>query len=92
MQGLFFANWSNGPNTGNKNANGTYTHILKTTATAVTQTFYVSGNNNFIGKIDDIKCEELGWMDSQRYMMLSMPTSGDATTKHYAALKELPCG
>ncbi len=79
----------NGPNTGNKNANGTYTHILKTTATAVTTNFYVSGNNNFIGKIDDIKCEELGWMDSTEiYDAVYAATSGDATTKHYAALKE----
>jgi uncharacterized protein (TIGR02145 family) len=80
-----FGSADTGSTTGNISTAGTYTFYLLQKGDS---NLYVSANPGFIGSIDNISVQEIGWSGSQElYDGIYAQTSGTVEQKTYAAVK-----
>lgn len=72
----------------NISASGTYTFYLYPTSTAILAFIAYGGGGAFIGSIDNVSVQEVGWSGSQElYDGIYANTSGTVEQKTYAAVK-----
>jgi len=71
-----------------RSSNGTWTEYIFTANTSATTGLYIHTATTFVGSVDNVSCQEVGWSDSQNlYDSIYAATSGTVEQKTYAAVK-----